>query len=192
MSGSLDREALIALLDDLAGRLERRNVRAQVYIVGGAAMSLAVRPPPNHARRGCANRCGPRCAHRSGAGNRSRERTPGDLAERAGDEHDAEGAGPTGTHGIRLALPDDHRRIGGAHPGDEAGIREGNRQGRYRDTRQTLEHPSRRRSHAGARGALSGIRTAVEGGADSSRSADDARDDANDRSPRERVEAGSE
>ena len=41
MTGSLDREALIGLLDDLAGRLERRNVRAQVYIVGGAAMSLA-------------------------------------------------------------------------------------------------------------------------------------------------------
>ena len=41
MTGSLDREALIGLLDDLAERLERRNVRAQVYIVGGAAMSLA-------------------------------------------------------------------------------------------------------------------------------------------------------
>ena len=41
MTGSLDREALLGLLDDLAGRLERRNVRAQVYIVGGAAMSLA-------------------------------------------------------------------------------------------------------------------------------------------------------
>ena len=41
MTGSLDREALIGLLDDLAERLQRRNVRAQVYIVGGAAMSLA-------------------------------------------------------------------------------------------------------------------------------------------------------
>ena len=41
MPGSLDRDALIELLDDLAGRLERRKVRAQIYIIGGAAMSLA-------------------------------------------------------------------------------------------------------------------------------------------------------
>ena len=41
MRGSLDREALIELLDELARRLERRKVRAQVYLIGGAAMSLA-------------------------------------------------------------------------------------------------------------------------------------------------------
>ena len=41
MPGSLDRDVLIELLDDLAGRLERRKVRAQIYIIGGAAMSLA-------------------------------------------------------------------------------------------------------------------------------------------------------
>lgn len=37
MPGSLDRDAL----DELARRLERRKVRAQIYIIGGAAMSLA-------------------------------------------------------------------------------------------------------------------------------------------------------
>ena len=41
MRGSLDRETLIELLDELSGRLERRRVRAQVYVIGGAAMSLA-------------------------------------------------------------------------------------------------------------------------------------------------------
>ena len=41
MRGSLDREALIELLDELSRRLERRRVRAQVYVIGGAAMSLA-------------------------------------------------------------------------------------------------------------------------------------------------------
>ena len=41
MRGSLDRETLIELLDELSKRLERRRVRAQVYVIGGAAMSLA-------------------------------------------------------------------------------------------------------------------------------------------------------
>ena len=41
MNGSLDRDALIELLDDLAARLRRRSVRAHVYVMGGAAMSLA-------------------------------------------------------------------------------------------------------------------------------------------------------
>ena len=41
MNGSLDRDALIGLLDDLAGRLRRRRVRAHVYVMGGAAMTLA-------------------------------------------------------------------------------------------------------------------------------------------------------
>ena len=41
MSGSLDRDALIELLDDLAKRLRRRGVRAHVYVMGGAAMTLA-------------------------------------------------------------------------------------------------------------------------------------------------------
>ena len=41
MPGSLDREALVELLDELARRLERRKVRAQIYVIGGAAMSLA-------------------------------------------------------------------------------------------------------------------------------------------------------
>jgi len=39
--GSLDRETLIEPLDELARRLERRRVRAQVYVIGGTAMSLA-------------------------------------------------------------------------------------------------------------------------------------------------------
>ena len=41
MRGSLDRDMLIELLDELSRRLERRRVRAQVYVIGGAAMSLA-------------------------------------------------------------------------------------------------------------------------------------------------------
>ena len=41
MRGTLGREALIDLLDELSGRLERRRVRAQVYVIGAAAMSLA-------------------------------------------------------------------------------------------------------------------------------------------------------
>jgi hypothetical protein len=36
----LDREALLELLRELAERLNRRGVRANIYIVGGAAMSL--------------------------------------------------------------------------------------------------------------------------------------------------------
>ena len=41
MNGSLDRDALTQLLDDLAHRLRRRRVRAHIYVMGGAAMTLA-------------------------------------------------------------------------------------------------------------------------------------------------------
>ena len=41
--GSLDRRNLTELLDDLSRRLRRAGVRASVYIVGGAAMTLAYR-----------------------------------------------------------------------------------------------------------------------------------------------------
>lgn len=41
MNGSLDRDALVELLDELARRLQRRRVRAHVYVMGGAAMTLA-------------------------------------------------------------------------------------------------------------------------------------------------------
>lgn len=41
MRGSLNKEELIELLDALSERLERKNARASVYIVGGAAMALA-------------------------------------------------------------------------------------------------------------------------------------------------------
>ena len=41
MHGSLDRDALLELLDDLAQRLRHRRVRAHVYVMGGAAMTLA-------------------------------------------------------------------------------------------------------------------------------------------------------
>jgi predicted nucleotidyltransferase len=40
MSELFDRHAITALLEDLARRLERRGVRASIYIVGGAAISL--------------------------------------------------------------------------------------------------------------------------------------------------------
>lgn len=43
MHGSLDRRRLTELLDDLAERLRRAGVRANVYVVGGAAMTLAYR-----------------------------------------------------------------------------------------------------------------------------------------------------
>ena len=43
MSGSLDRNTLLDLLDDLSRRMERVRVRAHIYIVGGAAMMLAFR-----------------------------------------------------------------------------------------------------------------------------------------------------
>ena len=41
MNGSLNKDELIALLDELSERLKRKNARASVYIVGGAAMALA-------------------------------------------------------------------------------------------------------------------------------------------------------
>lgn len=43
MSGSLDRDALLDLLDDLSRRLERARVRAHIYVIGGAAMTLSFR-----------------------------------------------------------------------------------------------------------------------------------------------------
>ena len=43
MRGSLDRDALIELLDELSKRLRHARVRAHIYIVGGAAMTLAFR-----------------------------------------------------------------------------------------------------------------------------------------------------
>ena len=41
MSGSLNKDELIELLDELSERLKRKNARAGIYIVGGAAMALA-------------------------------------------------------------------------------------------------------------------------------------------------------
>ena len=41
MPGSLDRDALRELLDELSRELEHRRTRAQIYIIGGAAISLA-------------------------------------------------------------------------------------------------------------------------------------------------------
>ena len=41
MRGSLSRDELLEVLDELSERLERKKVRASIYIVGGAAMSLA-------------------------------------------------------------------------------------------------------------------------------------------------------
>lgn len=41
MSGPLDRERIIELFDELSDELRFTRTRAQIYIVGGAAMSLA-------------------------------------------------------------------------------------------------------------------------------------------------------
>ncbi|MXY79187.1 MAG: nucleotidyl transferase [Chloroflexi bacterium] len=41
MSGPLDRERLVKLFDELSAELRFSRTRAQIYIVGGAAMSLA-------------------------------------------------------------------------------------------------------------------------------------------------------
>ena len=41
MSGSLNKEGLLELLDELSERLRRKKTRASIYIVGGAAMALA-------------------------------------------------------------------------------------------------------------------------------------------------------
>lgn len=41
MSGSLNKDELIELLDELSERLMRKKARASIYIVGGAAMALA-------------------------------------------------------------------------------------------------------------------------------------------------------
>ena len=41
MRGSLDKERLVALLDELSVELQHRGTRAQIYLIGGAAMSLA-------------------------------------------------------------------------------------------------------------------------------------------------------
>ena len=41
MSGSLNKDGMIELLDELSERLKQKKVRASIYIVGGAAMALA-------------------------------------------------------------------------------------------------------------------------------------------------------
>ena len=41
MSGSLNKDGLVELLDELSERLKRKKARASIYIVGGAAMALA-------------------------------------------------------------------------------------------------------------------------------------------------------
>lgn len=40
MTGSFDRKTLIALFDELAEELARTRTRAQIYVVGGAVMTL--------------------------------------------------------------------------------------------------------------------------------------------------------
>ena len=44
MSGPLDRESIVKLFDELSAELRFTRTRAQIYIVGGAAMSLAFDP----------------------------------------------------------------------------------------------------------------------------------------------------
>ena len=41
MNGSPNKDGMIELLDELSERLMRKNARASIYIVGGAAMALA-------------------------------------------------------------------------------------------------------------------------------------------------------
>jgi len=41
MGGPLDRERIVKLFDELSAELRFTRTRAQIYIVGGAAMSLA-------------------------------------------------------------------------------------------------------------------------------------------------------
>ena len=41
MRGYFDREGLLKLLDEVSAELRRARTRAQIYVIGGAAMSLA-------------------------------------------------------------------------------------------------------------------------------------------------------
>ena len=41
MSGSLDRERLTSLFDELSEELRFTRTRAHIYLIGGAAMSMA-------------------------------------------------------------------------------------------------------------------------------------------------------
>lgn len=41
MNGSLNKDELVELLDELSERLKKKKARASIYIVGGAAMALA-------------------------------------------------------------------------------------------------------------------------------------------------------
>jgi len=41
MSGFLDREKILRLFDELSSELQRTRTRVQIYVIGGAAMSLA-------------------------------------------------------------------------------------------------------------------------------------------------------
>ena len=43
MHGSLSRDDILGLFDELSGSLRNRGVRGHVYIVGGAAMILGFR-----------------------------------------------------------------------------------------------------------------------------------------------------
>ena len=43
MHGSLDRDAILAALEALAERMREKHLRAHIYIVGGAAMTLTYR-----------------------------------------------------------------------------------------------------------------------------------------------------
>ena len=86
MSGSLDRKKLHALFDELSDELRLQGARAQIYIVGGAAMSLAFsRERTTQDVDVDADRRGARPADGGRAEGRPEARAGGFVAQRASD-----------------------------------------------------------------------------------------------------------
>ena len=155
MRGSLSRDELLEVLDELSERLERKKVRASIYIVGGAAMALAFdRTRTTHDIDGRIDE-GPRRTRRSSARDRTPQRVAGELAERPGHTEDADGTGQESSHRVRIGVPHRHRGIGRAHSGNEAGIRKGLRPARCRHAGEALEYSNRGRGHGNPRTTVS-------------------------------------
>ena len=117
MNGLLGRRRLL----ELSKELRFQGARAQIYIVGGAAMSLAysrarrtedvdARIDAGHSRLTEAVRT---VGRRHGWGF---------LAQRAGGDGDPAGVGRACDNAVRVAAPDSHGRVGQAPVGDEASV----------------------------------------------------------------------
>ena len=114
MSGPLGREQLLELFEELSEELRFNRARAQIYVVGGAAMSLAFDRERTTRDVDARIAAGTPSAHGGGACGWAAARAAGYVVERAGDGVDASRGRYTRADAVREPVPDGDGRVGQA------------------------------------------------------------------------------